>query len=126
MATASDKIDPEVKNAVQDGQTTDIIVTMAPGLDAVREEAGRREYSTRADRLNGVNNALREYSDNAQKELIQLLQEESKGRSFTWTSLYISNQVSVKGADQQLVEKIAGVGNVDKISPDRKIPLMNN
>ena len=125
IMASGDKIDADLRQAMSKGPfKLNVIVTMGPGLAAVRDEAASREYSSRAEKLEALNKALRDYSENDQKPVIHILEEAKKTDPIEWKTIYISNQVIVKGVTSEaLLDKIAGVDRVDKISMEKMIPL---
>lgn len=120
---ASQKIDASLSGILSGGHTARVQVSMVEGTEDVLQNIENRDITDRTEKLNTINRELTAFAEQSQASVIKLLEKEKERLPVTWETLWISNQLIVNGADQQLVNKIAAIENVSKIEGEKFVEL---
>lgn len=112
------KVDNRILSATKDGQTVDIFVTFKEDTQEVLQAIQDARFNDRADRLNVMHNSLVALASRVQAHVKEILEGK-----FQYTSLWITNQVYVKGATLELVWKLASRPEVKSITQEDIIAL---
>lgn len=121
---SSPKIEAPLLEILQKDQIAKVMVSMTDKTEDVLANLQNREFVDLDDRRNTMNRELTALADRSQRDVVELLEKEKERIPVTWNSLWISNQIIVSGADLQLVEAIAAVGNVAKIEGEKMMELL--
>lgn len=92
-----------------------IFVSMQGGISHALSGVVSQQFKTRASRSTAVYSALRLNAQQSQKEVLALLAKDS---SVKVKSFWISNQVYIQGAKQDLIESLAALEQVSKIEEE--------
>ncbi len=111
----SDKIDAFVKTQISKNSNADVIVY----LDQVADLSKARDISDRVSRIRFVYESLKHVAAQSQAEALKTL--ESSG--YVYKSYYIENAILVKDADPVILQKLANIKNVERVTINAKASL---
>ncbi|XP_021957004.1 bacillopeptidase F [Folsomia candida] len=113
-----DKIDYRLLRAAKQAETADIFVTFQESTAETLQAIDDTRFDTREDRLDAMNSALVRLAGRVQSNVLSYLQ----GR-FEFKSLWITNQVYVKGATMDLIMVLASFNEVKSLELEEIIEL---
>jgi subtilisin family serine protease len=122
-ALVAPTIDHSIVNQLRQKPTIDVIVTMKDSTKSVLNNLRIQTFASREDRLNGVAHSLMDFAASSQKNVIALLKKEQPGKPFAFTELWISNQISIKDADMDLLQKLATLNDIATIEQEKYVQL---
>ena len=115
----SNKISPVVLEELASAPHTEILVSLKSDTSAVLDKLASTEFATRGERATAVSNALKEHAEREQKPLLDHL----KTRGLEVQSMWINNQIFVKGAKKEDVEWLAARDEVKEVKENGRIVL---
>ena len=118
-APSSSKLNPALQQELIENNFANIIITMRDRTSSVLSQFSRQSFATRADRLNSVASALQQHAAVSQANILESLAKENA----VFTSFWVSNQISVKGASKSLISNLASREDVSNIFLDEEIPM---
>jgi len=116
------KIDLSLNIVLQSRGAANIFVTVQSGTSEILSSFKGRSFETRADRITSVKFALFQHAAASQEELLKLLR--TTFPPVTYQSFWISNQVYIKGASVELVQRISQIPSVASIAEEIVTNLM--
>jgi len=119
LTQANSDISPALKHALKTKGTVNIMVTMREKTFPVLDKLKNRGYPDRSARLNTVVGSLKALASESQKSVLAYLNTK---RDIKVKSLWISNKISIKGADEDIIEALVGMPEVDTVQEQRIIP----
>ena len=116
-------VDPRLINSLRQKGTTNVLVSMKDSVSPVLRSLRSTHFSTRADRLNSVAKTLEDFATESQKNVHAFLEAQKVGKSFSTKSLWVTNQIIIKSADLDLVQKLAALDDISEITEEFFIEL---
>ncbi|CAG7721467.1 unnamed protein product [Allacma fusca] len=107
-----------VKSLKDNGKVT-VVVSMKDRTASFLNQLALSSFATRADRLNAVANGLQMFAEKSQGNILQILDQESRGKQFTFKSLWLTNQVIIRDADLDLIQKLSAYEEIDSITEEQ-------
>lgn len=118
-SSPANKIDPELNSTLEKGEKANIMIKFA-STSPVLENLNVPQNASRGERASAVQTALEAHRIKCQAGVEKILTE----RNVKYNALWVSNSISVSGADKELVQAIAGDPEVVKISKEQVAYLM--
>ncbi|CAG7828848.1 unnamed protein product [Allacma fusca] len=121
---AAPTIDPAlIKNLKEKGTQTILISFKASNTAGIRNSLVFPEAATRQQRASVIYNVLKSHADETQGNVLEMLSKHQSSRPFTVRQFWITNQVAVKKADLELVQKLLKIDDISRIEEDRIVPM---
>jgi subtilisin family serine protease len=120
VLSAPAPISPTLKHIIKTKGSVDVIINMRETTYSVLNQLKLRSYVNREARLNSVASALKSFSAESQKSVLAYL---ATKENIKVKSIWISNKISVKGADADLLQGLAAMSEIGSIVEDAVIPL---
>ena len=120
VLAAPTALSPSLKHSLKTKGTVNIMVTMREKTYPTLNQLKLRSFANREARLNEVASSLKALAAASQKSVLAYL---ATKEHIKVKSLWISNKISIKGADAELIHSLAGMEEVDSIREDEIIPF---
>lgn len=119
VAATSTKIHSQLQSILKSKNVADILISFDEGNTGPIQATQHKVFSGRAERITFLKGGLQTHASVSQQYVSNVL----KSRGVPFKSFWISNQIYVKGATQDLVEALAKFPEIRKIIEDPKISL---
>jgi len=113
-------ISPTLRHELSTRQSVNIMVTMRERTLPLLKQLKARTFQSRTDKLNTVVSSLKALASNSQKDVLAYLSGKS---NIKVKSFWITNQISIKNVNADLVSALAKMPEISKIEEDRVIPM---
>lgn len=120
---ATSKIHSELQKSLKFKTKVDILISFQDGTDGVLNKLKHQQFATRADRALMVTELLKTRAAESQTDVINFLNIQRLSTFHKITSLWVSNQVYVRGASPDLVNTLTEFQQISEIKEDEWIPL---
>ncbi|TMW65425.1 hypothetical protein Poli38472_008067 [Pythium oligandrum] len=102
-----------------------VIVTMKQRTGSVVDSIGSQKFASRGQRVKAFKDGLESHARSSQADVQSLLSKAGKS-SFTRSETYwLTNQMLVAGATQELVEQLSKHPDVASVAPEQIFPLVH-
>ena len=124
---AAAKIDPKIFENINSRGTSAILVSFKKSqLAQVRHQFDEmHKLSDRTTRLNSFYQTLKEHADQTQSELLFSLKKLKTFESAETRQLWISNQLIIRNASEEIIQLLRDSDQVTNARADRIIPLLD-
>ncbi|KAF1325255.1 hypothetical protein FI667_g9263, partial [Globisporangium splendens] len=115
------RVDAGVHRTLRQQGTVNLIVTMKKGTDESLASIQESSFPTRGQKIASLVESLESNSKSSQEQVTALLTQESgtAGSSFSgYESFWISNQIYIKDATFELVEKLAALDSIYELAEE--------
>ncbi|CAG7830588.1 unnamed protein product [Allacma fusca] len=122
--TAVSKISPSVWKHISKNASVNILISFKESdLESIRGSITSQSFATRTQRIQALYNSLKTHADSTQAQVLKAL-EGSKARknSIQVNQLWITNQISVNGADLTLLQELDKFSEISSIEKEKIIP----
>jgi len=119
VLAAPTPISPSLQHSLKTKGTVNIMVTMREKTFPVLKQLKLKTFVNREARLNQVASSLKSLAATSQQSVLAYL---ANKENIKVKSLWVSNKISIKGADAELIQSLAGMEEVDSIREDEVIP----
>jgi len=124
QAILAPTLDSDLMQKLQVKETrVNILVILKEKTYPVLAQLDSQIFGTREERLNAVHTNLRDFTSTSQKPIVDLLVKEQDMNPFTFQPFWITNQIYVKGANLDLVLKLAKMTEVEEVVEEELFPL---
>src|SRR5207237_34665 len=117
LSAPSSKVEPRLSKTLSKSTSANILVSMNQDTSAVLSTFQNAKFATHGARTNAVAGALQSFAAQSQKELRSFL-ENSK---VAYEAFWITNQVYIRGASEELVGKLAQLESVKEITEEFEV-----
>jgi len=87
----------------------------------VLQKLSHARFSSRSERLNAVAQALQSFASTSQANVLKILEKESERNTFTFQSLWITNQIIIRNADLELIKILATLETIHSITEEKVV-----
>ena len=109
---------------VENRQAVNLIVTLREGTSGVVEGIKLRKFASREQRHVALVDSLKEHSTGSQRPVLELLNKEKLIKpGLKVESLWITNQIVIKGADFNLISRLSALPQVSTVEEEQFIRL---
>jgi len=119
VALAAAAPSSKIESKLVGKSSANILVSMKEDTSAVLSPFKHAKFSTHGARTAAVAHALQAFAKKSQKEAITLLESEKISHKVFW----ISNQIYIRGASEQLVHKLASLESVKDITEEFEVKI---
>jgi len=119
LAAPSNVIEPSLRHVLQTGQKANVFISLKVGTASVLSRMNSMRFSDRTARLNTVASSLKNHAAESQQNILSVLEKSG----VKYQSFWISNQVFIREASLEIVEKIAALTEVSSIEEEILIPV---
>lgn len=128
-SSAAPHVHADVHRALRKQGTVNLIITMQEGTEKVVSSVKESEFADRGQKIASLVESLERNSQESQKSVTSLLSQEAFAREplfSEYKSFWISNQVYIKDATFELLEKLVVDSSIAKIieEPVAEIPSL--
>lgn len=125
-AVAIPRVDAGVHRALRKQGSVNLIVTFKDSPESILANTKEAEFATRGQQIASLVQSLENHAATTQQEVSSLLSREAGTATplfSDYQSFWVSNQVFVKDATFELVEKLAELSSVAEIAEEEVFPL---
>jgi len=97
---------------------SNIFVTFGHGITPVIQGLNLKTFTSRADRVTSLTEALKANARASQEKVLSFLSSAKTEAGLSITSYWISNQLNIKGATPELIERIRGFDGVSRVGAE--------
>lgn len=114
-ASPTPRISEGVIKSLKGHGTADVILNMRQKTSTILQQIKLQSFLTRGERGNAVASSLKSFASNSQKLILDFLATQNVKVKSYW----ISNQISVLGANTQLINKLVTMDDIESIIENR-------
>lgn len=121
---AAPSVDNSILKTLETKPTATVIVSLTDNNVArVRNQFLARSFATRAEKLNTHYELLKKNADQAQANILAVLNKAKADKPIEIDQLWITNQIVVRNADRAVVEQLLAMDEVAAVREERIFPL---
>ncbi|TYZ69136.1 hypothetical protein PybrP1_011282, partial [[Pythium] brassicae (nom. inval.)] len=120
------RVHADVHRALRKQGTVNLLVTMQGGTGATLAAIKESEFATRGQRIASLVDSLESHSQQSQAQVSALLRQEAGTQQPLFSSskqLWITNQVYIRDATFELVEKLAQLTSIAEIQEEEVLSI---
>jgi len=121
FALPQNKINSNLAASFKKNGVANIFVSMREQISVPFASLKSKSYTSRDEQLNTVSQTFMDYAASSQKAVRDLLDS----MKVSYTVLWITNQIYISNATEQIAKAVAAIENVREISEDFLLPLDN-
>ncbi|TMW65424.1 hypothetical protein Poli38472_008066 [Pythium oligandrum] len=111
--------------ATRSQRRTNVIVTMKQRTTTVVDSIGSQKFTSRGQRVKAFKDGLEGHARTSQADVLSLLDRAGKTTFSRTESYWLTNQMLVAGATQELVELLSMHPDVASVAPEQIFPLVH-
>ncbi|CAG7819865.1 unnamed protein product [Allacma fusca] len=117
-ALVAPTIDLQLMNTLRQGHTANILITLKESSGPTLNQIKDLKFQNRGQKLYEAAEALKSFTANSQKNVLQLLSQYQQTNSLKINTFWITNQIGVKGVDLQIVQDLGKFAEISKIEEE--------